>query len=187
VSYWHVAYRFYVRFHPASGPPIEGIYFLRSDCDNPLMSIAGNALTDFHFHPAGVEVVEQGALLGITVRSPDAPGRSRMDRSKPAELPAHSVFASLEEAAAFLKYKPFGISVDPAGTANVVAIQRDEAVWKCRLVHVVSAEWRFFEGKTVRAEICYEVEPIDYQWSRGRIVPGRRTGEGQNQRTGRIP
>ena len=23
VSYWHVAYRFYVRFHPAAGPPVE--------------------------------------------------------------------------------------------------------------------------------------------------------------------
>jgi hypothetical protein len=187
VSYWHVAYRLYVRFHPASGPPIEGIYFLRSDCDKPLMSMAGNALTDFNFHTAGVEVVEQDALVGITVRSPDAPGRASLDRSKPAALPAHSVFSSLEEAAAFLKYKPFGISVDPAGNANIVAIKRDEAAWKSRLVPVVSAEWRFFEGKTVRPEICYEVEPINYQWNRGRIVPGRGAGLGQEQRTGSIP
>ena len=40
VSYWHVAYRLYVRFHPASGPPVEGVYFARSDCDSRLMALA---------------------------------------------------------------------------------------------------------------------------------------------------
>ena len=131
--------------------------------------------------------MEQGSLLGITIRSPDAPGRASLDRSKLVELPAHSVFSSLEEAAAFLKYKPFGISLDPAGTANIVAIKRDEAAWKSRLVHVGSAEWRFFEGKTVRPEICYEVEPIDYQWNRGRCVPRRTAERGRGQHTGSMP
>jgi hypothetical protein len=176
VSYWHVAYRFYVRFHPASGPPIEGLYFLRSDCDHWLMSFLGNALTDFRFHTAGIDVAEDGALLNVRIHSPDAPARATLDRAKPAELPSHSVFPSLDEAAAFLKYKPFGISLDAAGNANVVAIQRDEAAWKSRLVHVASAEWQFFEGKTVRPEICYDVEPIDYQWNRGRTVRGRGSG-----------
>ena len=50
----------------------------------------------------------------------------------------------------------------------MVAIQRDEAAWKSRLVDVVSAEWQFFEGKTVRPEICCEVAPIACQWNRGR-------------------
>src|SRR5438045_4199110 len=36
VSYWHVAYRLYVRFYPRTGAPIEGIYFARSDCDSRL-------------------------------------------------------------------------------------------------------------------------------------------------------
>src|SRR5437763_16699429 len=52
VSYWHVAYRFHVRFRPRSGPPVEGLYFVRSDCDSPLMTWAGNLLTDFNFHTA---------------------------------------------------------------------------------------------------------------------------------------
>ena len=187
VGYWHVAYRFYVRFHPASGPPIEGLYFLRSDCDHRVMSVMGNALTDFHFHTAGIEAAEQGTLLSLMVRSPDAPARATVDRAKPAELPPHSGFSSLEEAAAFLKYKPFGISLDPAGNANIVAIQREESAWKSRLVRVVSAEWRFFDGKTVRPEICYEVEPIDYQWNRGRIVPGRVAAQDQQHEAGVIP
>jgi hypothetical protein len=184
VSCWHVAYRFYVRFHPAAGPPIEGLYFVRSDCDSRLMTMMGNALTDFRFHTAGVEVTETDALVQITIRSPDAPARATVDRAKPAELPPHSSFSSLEEAAAYLKYKPFGISLDAAGNANVAAIRRDEAAWKSRLVDVISAEWQFFEGKTVRPEICYEVEPIDYQWNRGRIVPGRGAALGRPSEAG---
>src|SRR4051812_42714640 len=56
VSYWHIAYRLYVRFHPAQGEPIEGLYFVRSDCDSWLMALAGNLVTDFRFHTAAVRV-----------------------------------------------------------------------------------------------------------------------------------
>jgi hypothetical protein len=199
-SYWHIAYRLYVRFRPPGGKMIEGVYFVRSDCNSPLMTVVGNWLTDFNFHTAGLELSEKPPLLHVAIQSPDAPAAVTLDREKPPRLPAHSVFSSLEEAAAFLKYKPFGISWErgprrcplrgqnaappparfghaggtPAlpGRANVVAITRDEAAWKSRLVTVVSADWKFFEGKTVCSEICYEVEPIAYQWNRGRICPG---------------
>lgn len=175
VSYWHVAYRFYVRFHPESGPPFEGLYFIRSDCDSRLMAWMGNLLTDYHFHPAVIAVSEQAPLLHITIQSPDCPALATLDRLRPPQLPAHSLFSSLEEAAAYLKYKPIGISLNTAGRANVVAIRRDEAAWKSRLVHVISADWRFFEGKSVRPEICYEVAPIDYQWDRGRVYAVRKS------------
>lgn len=185
-SYWHVAYRLYVSLHPAEGRPIEGLYFARSDADSRLMVLAGNLLTDFRFHPAAVRITEdpaprpldinrsaapavcQTSLLRIAIDSPDAPAQMTLDRIQSPELPPHSAFSSLEEAAAFLKYKPFGISLTRRGQANVVAIRRDEAAWRSRLVQVVSADWRFFEGNTVRPEICYEVAPIDYQWNRGR-------------------
>jgi hypothetical protein len=173
VSYWHVAYRFYVRFHPESGPPVEGLYFIRSDCDSRLMAWMGNLLTDYNFHPAAIEVSEQAPLIRVSLRSADCPAEVTLDASKPPGLPAHSLFSSVEEAAAFLKYKPFGISLDTAGRASVVAIRRDEAAWESRLIHVVSADWRFFEGKTARPEICCEVAPIDYQWNRAKIIAGQ--------------
>jgi uncharacterized protein DUF2071 len=170
VSYWHVAYRLYARFNPASGPALEGLYFLRSDCDSRLMTGLGNLLTDFRFHTAGIEVVEEAPLVRLTVCSPDAPAAATLDRAQPPQLAAHSAFASLEEAAAFLKYQPRALSITPGGQASIVSIQRDEAAWKYRLVTVTDARWKFLEGKTVRPEICYEVAPIAYQWNRGRLV-----------------
>lgn len=175
MTYWHVAYRLYVRFHPPAGEPIEGIYFARSDCDRPLITALGNLLTDYVFHTAAILVSEKPPHLHLSIRSPDAPAEATLDPTQtPAQLPPHSVFASLEEAAAFLKYKPAGISVDPKGRVNIVTITRDASAWKSRLIEVVSAEWKFFEGKTVRPEICHQVEPIAYQWNRGLVYPAVR-------------
>ena len=51
----------------------------------------------------------------------------------------------------------------------MVHITRDESAWRSRLVRVEAADWAFFRGQDVEPEICYEVEPILYQWDRGRI------------------
>jgi hypothetical protein len=134
------------------------------------MTGLGNLLTDFRFHTAGVEVSEEPSRVRLTVRSPDAPAAATLDRAQPPQLPPHSAFASLEEAAASLKYQPRAISITPRGQASIVSIQRDEAAWKYRLVSVTDARWKFLEGKTVLPEICYEVAPIAYQWNRGRLV-----------------
>ncbi len=50
-----------------------------------------------------------------------------------------------------------------------VLFTRDESAWRSRLVRVAAADWAFFRGQALEPEICYEVEPIFYQWDRGRI------------------
>ncbi|HEY0075141.1 MAG TPA: DUF2071 domain-containing protein, partial [Abditibacteriaceae bacterium] len=174
IQYWHVAYRLYVRFHPQSGPPLEGLHFLRSDCDSRLIATSGNLMTDFNFHTAAVAVQEHNDTISIQVKSPDMPAQAKLQPQVPPQLPAYSAFTSLEEAAAFLKYKPRGISVDEEGNANIVQIVRQEEAWQSSLVSVENAEWSFFNDKNVRPEICYQVNPISYQWNRGQIVPGAR-------------
>ncbi len=175
VDYWHVAYRLYVRCQPPGRPePIEGLYFLRSDCDSPLMTLAGNALTDFRFHTSGIEVETRGESVQIQVASSEASARAALLPGQPPSLQPGSPFGSLEEAASFLKYRPFGISVDEGrGEANVVEITRKERAWRSPLVHVAEAGWQFFAGKQVALELCYEVEPIAYQWNRGKVYPLR--------------
>jgi hypothetical protein len=168
VGYWHVAYRIYARFHPLGGAPVEGLYFLRSDCNSRLMAAAGNLLTDFRFHMAPVKVTESAAEVRIDVAAPDAPASALLDRVRPPELPGYSAFASIDEAAAFLKYQPRGFSITGPGRVNVIQIERDEAAWRSRLVRIEQADWAFLSGRPVRPEICYDVEPIDYQWNRGR-------------------
>lgn len=173
VGYWHVAYRLYVRFHPPAGPSVDGLYFVRSDCDSQLIRMAGNLLTDFRFALAPIGCQERAEQIELAIHAPDAPARALLARRPPASLPAHSAFSSLDEAKAFLEYEPFGIGVGPAGEVNVVPVVRDETTWQTKLLHVKSAVWGFFADKEVRHEICYEAAPIDYRWQRGRVYRSR--------------
>lgn len=169
VNYWHLAYRLYVRLPLKQGTSIEGLYFLRSDCNQHLMSLAGNLLTDFHFHTAPLRIQQDQNVLDMRLLSTDAPFHARLLPGIEPRLAAHSTFASLDEAATFLKYKPYGISLDKAGRANVVHITRNEQAWRYRLMQVESANWTFLHDQDIQPEICYEVEPIHYQWDRGQI------------------
>lgn len=168
VSYWHVAYRLYARFQPRDRDPIEGLYFVRSDCDNMIMSLVGNMLTDFSFHTAGITVAHSNNTTQLAIDSPGGNATVLIQRSAPPELPQHSPFASIEQAAEFLKYKPNGISITSNGDANIVHIARDEPLWRGNLVQA-ECNWEFFRDKDVKPEICYEVEPIEYRWNRGVI------------------
>ncbi|HEY9868364.1 MAG TPA: DUF2071 domain-containing protein [Candidatus Obscuribacterales bacterium] len=168
-TYWHVAYRLYVRCRVHADEVIEGLYFLRSDCDSPLIAVAGNVVTDFNFHCGRVSVFCDNGHVHITVTAPGADAYARINENKGPVLPAQSPFGSLDEASRFLKYKPNGISIDSAGRANVVHIVRDEQSWKSRLVCVEESRWSFFDDKDAALEICYAVEPVFYQWNRGCI------------------
>jgi hypothetical protein len=173
VDYWHVAYRLYARLPLAQGDALEGLYFLRSDCDQHLMALAGNLLTDFHFHTAAFQLQRSQEALEMHLISPDMPAELCLLPDVAPRLEPHSAFASLDEAATFLKYKPYGLSLNSAGAANVVHITRDEPSWRSRLVSVEYANWAYLREYDVQPEICYEVEPIDYQWDRGRIYAAR--------------
>jgi uncharacterized protein YqjF (DUF2071 family) len=169
-SYWQVSYRLYVRVRPKGQEPIEGLYFLRSDCDSALLQRAGNLLTDFNFQPARIQVQETPETAEAQVYSAETPARWRLSRATPVTLASDSPFDSVDEAAAFLKYKPRSISMDPSGRANVVQIVRDEERWRSRLVHVEAQSWSYLAGHNVQPEICYEVEPLAYRWNRGQLV-----------------
>lgn len=170
LGYWHVAYRLHAWASSETGPTLEGLHFLRSDCDRRIVAWTGNSLTDFHFHTAAIRVVETENAVTGNINSPTAPADFRIDRNEAPTLAAGSPFSTLESAADFLKYKPYGLSVENEDTVQVVRVRREEAAWRSRVVAVREAHWRFLEGCEAVLELCYEVEPIDYRWERGRRV-----------------
>lgn len=159
-----VAYRLYVRYKP-NGTPIEGLYFLRSDCDRRLLTLGGRLLTDFRFHRSPIELDRDTLAVGG-----EMPAEAEIDRSELPTLPEGSAFDSLYQAKAVLKYNPCGIAPTSNCRMNVVSILRDEKAWVSRLVAVKNQRWKFFDGLPVEPEICYEVEPVEYQWNRGRLI-----------------
>jgi len=165
MRYWHIAYRIYVRFCPQAADPIEGLYFLRSDADSRMMVAGGNLLTDFRFHVCRVENRQSGTERTLKVDSSDAPAIVRLCYAMEPQVALGSPFADLNEAQAFLKYKPAGISVNRRGV-DVLRITRDEAAWRSKLIHVVDADFAFLKPFDATLEACYEVEPVHYRWNR---------------------
>jgi len=165
MSYWHVAYRLYARI--PSNSPEEGLYFLRSDADSPLMVAAGNALTDFRFHRAQVEARRTGERTRIQVDSADAP--LCVEFGGPAKLASGSPFPDLRAAADFLKYKPAGLAVRD-GQAEALRITRDESAWRSRLLGVEPLEVPYLQPFGAEFEVAYEVDPVNYRWNRARRV-----------------
>jgi len=168
LNYWHIAYRLYVKCQPLNSETIEGLYFLHSDCDSNLIALGGNLLTNFNLHLASIDIKEQPSNLEIQINSAQTPAKIVLQPNIDAKLPSHSVFPSLEFAGNFLKYKPNGMAINPDGSANIIHIKRDEEKWRYQLIEVKSSEWAFFKGKNIKPEVCYQVEPIYYQWNRGK-------------------
>lgn len=170
LGYWHVAYRLHARAIEESGEPIEGLFFVRSDCDRRLVVTAGNLLTDFRFHFAKISLSHRGPGVNGTIVSPDAAASFEIDRNIAPQLTPGSPYRSLAEAGKALEYRPAALSGMNEDAVNVVAVRRDAAAWRWKPVTVTSAHWQFLAGRETTLELCYEVEPIDYLWKRRRIV-----------------
>lgn len=169
LRYRHAAYRLYVRHKAEAQPPIEGLYFLRSDADSRLISSAGKWLSDFNFHHAAIDIEDRDSETRLAINSPDAAAEISIDRDTPPSLDSGSPFGSLFEAKAALKYKPFALSPVGDNKARVLRVLRDEEAWRSKLV-TAHCDFSFFKGRNVTPEIAYEVAPIEYQWQRGKIA-----------------
>lgn len=174
LGFWHVAYRLHAHAQTEIGRPIEGLHFLRSDCDRWIVAQIGNLLTDLRFHRSAIRVDETSEEVTGVIESADAPARFRIDRHQVPTLSEGSPFSSLDEAAEFLRYKPYGLSAKSDDTLQVLRVRRPESSWHDRVVTVSDATWQFLHGREATLELCYEVEPINYVWERGhsvRVVP----------------
>lgn len=176
VRYRQVAYRIHARLpagsRDAGASAVEGLYFLRSDCDLGILAVAGNILTDFRFHaaPIGIDRPAPG-IATLTVSAEGAGGMAIVDARGRPELGWHSPFRDLDEASATLRYAPNGLA--PAGDgrhARVVPIRRDESAWRSRPVRLPYARWEFLDPYPAEPELAFAVDPIDYEWRRGRIA-----------------
>jgi len=151
MRYWHVGYRLFVRLGD-----IEGLYFVRSDCDRRLMTIGGNLMTDFRFHDALIAINDRRESVSIHVDG-GAPAAVELLRREPSvrnELPP---------------FPHHAISMQN-GTPQIMTVERNESRWRESQLTISRARWSFFDGIDADSLDAREAQPMDYVWHRARPV-----------------
>ena len=182
-SYLHVAYRLYVRAH-VQAEVLDGLYFVRSDCDNLPVCVLGNCATDFRFHKAviGLSVGDETVSLSASGTRDGAGDVELRACLREATLASESCFESYALARQFLKYRPIALCPDRRGRrVNVAEVFRDESAWRESPLSVSEARWGFFDHfaqHDTHLELATRMEPLDYRWQLGRSYALRRPPNG---------
>lgn len=169
ISYLQVVYRVVVR----SPRGERGVYFVRSDANNPLMSLAGDWLTFFRFHHSQIRMERADKLVNFDLEA--RPGdhaniHAAYDLSTATEtMPKSSAFSSLEQAKEFLVQLFAAFSYDPLeDRVSVVRIERGE--WNVKVLADSEAcyEWMqhgtALSSATSRLDSIFYVRDLPYLW-----------------------
>jgi uncharacterized protein YqjF (DUF2071 family) len=76
-NYYQIVYRAVVRLRRRDGAELPGVFFLRSDSNDPVMSYFGNRLTEFrfhYFHTGAIALMARGNNLLVSVQTKDKGG-----------------------------------------------------------------------------------------------------------------
>jgi uncharacterized protein YqjF (DUF2071 family) len=166
VTYSQVVYRAVVRRGSE-----RGVFFLRSDADNPAMCVFGNWLTFFRFHRARVDWSMKDGRIGLDLASEGGVADIHAAYNVAAAtraLPGDSRFASLDEAQSFLVELYCAFARDSAGRDCCVRIERGP--WNVVVVNDTRADYRFFQtggplgGAGARLDSVFYVEDLPYHW-----------------------
>ncbi|MEM1057964.1 MAG: DUF2071 domain-containing protein [Verrucomicrobiota bacterium] len=171
-DFWQIGYRLMVRHRGRDGQVTEGLYFVRSECGDPLVLAGGNLTTDFHFHPARIVCQHEDRWAYLRVDAGEDWSEAVVDAALPPRLAAGSPFARLEEAAQFLRYRPVALHPLPGGAARAVRVRRDARAWTPRLRQPVDQRWPWLAPYQAEPELCFELPRIPYTWQRQEFLPG---------------
>jgi len=102
-NYYQIVYRAVVCLRDLEGNERSGVFFLRSDSNDPVMSYFGNRLTEFrfhYFHTGAIALYQRNQELLVSVETADKQGDlvAHLRNHGPAEhLPPAPGFASVGE------------------------------------------------------------------------------------------
>lgn len=167
-------YRIFTRFRTKAGRVLRGLKILRSDTDSRWMSLAGNLTTHYHYRKAKVDVLEDGPIFEVRIRTPksEADLHVRADLStKPAPLPKESPFRTLEDARRFAGPLPYTFDYEPE-TDTMVVIKGVRRAWDPQPVRVEVLECTYLERfRSAVLANAFHLSGVPYRWKRGRREP----------------
>jgi hypothetical protein len=168
-------YRIFSRYTTLAGRRLRGLRILRSDTDNRLMALAGNALTHYHYRVARVSVENSASRLDIRIETPGAEADLVVGAdltSIPAPLPAGSPFPDSKTARGFAGPLPFTFDYEKE-THSLILIEGVRSEWHPMPVTVEVGKCTFFDKDAFRGVApllanAFYISGIPYRWRRGR-------------------
>ena len=122
----------------------EGVYIPRRDTSSRFTALIGGRLFPGVHHHASFKVREANDTFWVHMASDDGHTRVRVAAQLAAQLPAPSIFASLEEASAFFEHGVLGYSVtNEAGKLDALELRCRN--WSVEPLQVTEAQSSFFD------------------------------------------
>lgn len=152
----------------------RGVFFWRSDADNPLMCLAGNAMSFFRFHPCRLRIAEADGRLRVALRSatPIANIDALYDlTSARKELPVPSRFPDLRAARSFL-VELYTAFARPRAEAPPSRVTIKRGPWDIAVVddllghYPLLQEGPVFDSTNAQLDSVFFVRDVPYQWDR---------------------
>jgi uncharacterized protein YqjF (DUF2071 family) len=169
----NVAYRFAVTWQDG-GMTRDGVYIPRRDTSSALQARLGGRIFPGEYGRASVRADERGGEIAIDVDTLAHDGDVHLRAHEAAALPSGSVFASLDDASAFLQRGAAGYSATRAGN-RLDGLLLTTHGWSVRPLSVDSIESSFFDdtGRFPPGSVIFDnaliMRNLAHDW---RALPG---------------
>jgi uncharacterized protein YqjF (DUF2071 family) len=147
----------------------QGVYVRRRDTDSRLNSLAGGRLFPGIHHHARFDVEETADRYSIALTSDDGDTSMIVRARRCEELPATSIFPSLEEASAFFAAGSLGYSATP-DAARFQGLELRCNSWQVEPLEVEEARSSFFDDATlfpagsIEFDCALLMRGIEHEW-----------------------
>jgi hypothetical protein len=147
----------------------EGVYIPRRDTSSRFITLIGGRVFPGVHHHAHFEVREEGEAFWVNLASDDGETRVTVAARLAPQLPAPSIFASLEEASAYFEHGFLGYSVTKqAGKLDVLELRCRN--WAVEPLQVTEAHSNFFDDPkrfpagTAELDCALVMRAVHHQW-----------------------
>jgi uncharacterized protein YqjF (DUF2071 family) len=175
MNFYQATYRAHVTYTDFRGRCLRGCYFVRSETNSRLMSLAANLLPEFRAHRCQtypILMARRGDHFLLTVDSGDDPAGKVvlvLDTSRPLKaMPPTSCFASVQEAYAFLVDFHDAFSYDP-DSEEVFLLQIERGAWDIEVFEPVDSYLGYldrgpFRPSAARLDSVFYFRNVPYRW-----------------------
>jgi len=175
MNFYQATYRAHVIYRDFRNRPMRGCYFVRSETNSHLMSLAANLLPEFRSHHCAtypILMVKEGDRSILTVDSYEDPAGKVvlvLDGSEVLQsMPETSVFPSIDAAYSYIVDFYDAFAYEPS-TREVFILRIERGDWKIQVVKPVDYYLGYFtqgpfpEG-SCRLDSVFRFRDVPYRW-----------------------